>query len=124
MLMENDDSDGTVRSLPAVLGYGAGMATVLGTFEYTGGTLFGNKEIEEGDEFDRKTQLRKDYRKPGAQTIEELGEGRGKLMREVIGLRKLTNDAGIYGPGYAERRRQRIKETYGIDVPATPAPAS
>lgn len=24
---------------------------------------------------------------------------------------------GIYGPGYAERRRQRIKQNYGIDVP-------
>lgn len=25
---------------------------------------------------------------------------------------------GIYGPGYEERRRERIKERYGIDVPA------
>ncbi|KAK4910577.1 hypothetical protein LTR66_017424 [Elasticomyces elasticus] len=34
------------------------------------------------------------------ETINELGEGRG-----------------IYGPGYEERRAQRIKEAYGIDVP-------
>jgi hypothetical protein len=27
---------------------------------------------------------------------------------------------GIYGPGYDERRRERIKEKYGIDVPAKP----
>jgi len=27
------------------------------------------------------------------------------------------SSAGIYGPGYAERRRQRIKQNYGIDVP-------
>ena len=26
-------------------------------------------------------------------------------------------EAGIYGPGYEERRRQRLKENYGIDVP-------
>jgi hypothetical protein len=25
--------------------------------------------------------------------------------------------AGIYAPGYAERRAERIKERYGIDVP-------
>ena len=24
---------------------------------------------------------------------------------------------GIYGPGYRERRAQRLKENYGIDVP-------
>lgn len=29
----------------------------------------------------------------------------------------LTTDPGIYGPGYEERRKQRIKENYGIDVP-------
>ena len=23
---------------------------------------------------------------------------------------------GIYGPGYEERRKQRIKEKYGIDI--------
>ena len=29
----------------------------------------------------------------------------------------LIKDAGVYGPGYEERRAQRIKENYGIDVP-------
>jgi hypothetical protein len=29
--------------------------------------------------------------------------------------------AGIYGPGYEERRRQRILEKYGIDVKAAQA---
>lgn len=24
---------------------------------------------------------------------------------------------GIYGPGYDERRRERIKQRYGVDVP-------
>jgi len=27
------------------------------------------------------------------------------------------SDLGIYGPGYEERRKQRLKEAYGIDVP-------
>lgn len=36
----------------------------------------------------------------------------------------LTGIAGIYGPGYAERRAERIKETYGIDVPTSQVPAS
>jgi hypothetical protein len=29
----------------------------------------------------------------------------------------MTMNPGIYGPGYEERRKQRIKENYGIDVP-------
>jgi hypothetical protein len=28
---------------------------------------------------------------------------------------------GIYGPGYEQRRKERIKEKYGIDVPTTHA---
>lgn len=31
---------------------------------------------------------------------------------------------GITGPNYEERRRERIKETYGIEVPTSPVPAS
>ena len=31
---------------------------------------------------------------------------------------------GIYGPNYEERRRERIKEAYGIEVPTQPMPAS
>jgi hypothetical protein len=27
-------------------------------------------------------------------------------------------ETGIYAPGYDERRKERIKEKYGIDVPA------
>lgn len=28
---------------------------------------------------------------------------------------------GIYAPGYEERRRERIKQNYGIDVPRDPS---
>ena len=31
---------------------------------------------------------------------------------------------GITGPNYEERRRERIKESYGIEVPTSPVPAS
>jgi len=89
------------RTMPAVLGYGAGLALLLGTFDYTGGVLTGYEKDPGVDEYDRKEQLRKNRRRPIQETINELGEGRG-----------------IYGPGYEERRRERIKQTYGIEVPA------
>ncbi|BDD55580.1 hypothetical protein MPDQ_002105 [Monascus purpureus] len=96
------------RTFPALLGYGATLATLTGFFEYTGGTLFGYKKNNVNvDEFERREQLRKSYRRPAEETIAELGEGRG-----------------IYAPGYAERRRDRIKEAYGIEVPITAPPAS
>ncbi|MCJ1378027.1 hypothetical protein MMC17_001123 [Xylographa soralifera] len=88
------------RTMPAVLGYGAGLAVFLGTFDYTGGVLTGYEKDPNVDEYDRKEQLRKSRRMPIQETINDLGEGRG-----------------IYGPGYEERRRERIKQNYGIDVP-------
>ena len=66
-----------VRSLPAVLGYGAGAAVLLGTFDYTGGILTGYTKDPEEDEFARKQFLRKNRRKPVEDTLAELGEGRG-----------------------------------------------
>ncbi|RAL61967.1 hypothetical protein DID88_002456 [Monilinia fructigena] len=83
---------------PAVLGFGALTAVVLSAFNYTGGTLGGYKRGPNEDEFERKEHLRRNRRIPVEQTLAELGEGRG-----------------IYGPGYDERRRERIKERYGID---------
>ncbi|KAI9052486.1 hypothetical protein LZ554_003830 [Drepanopeziza brunnea f. sp. 'monogermtubi'] len=86
---------------PAVLGFGALSAVVLGAYDYTGGALTGYGKDSEMDEFERKEILRKNRRRPIDQTISEIGEGRG-----------------VYGPGYDERRRERIKEKYGIEVPA------
>lgn len=94
-------------------------------FEYTGGTLFGYKRDASVDEFDRRTALRKAFQTPGEQTISEVGEGRGMCL--LSGRRyclPLLISLGIYGPGYEERRRQRIKEAYGIEVPTSPVPAS
>ncbi|KAI9932782.1 hypothetical protein ASPWEDRAFT_63792 [Aspergillus wentii DTO 134E9] len=95
------------RSFPAVLGYGAALATAMGAFEFTGGSLWGYKKETVEDEFERRTKLRTAYRTPAEQTFSELGEGRG-----------------IVAPGYAERRAERIKEAYGVEVPTSQAPAS
>ncbi|WPG98038.1 Hypothetical protein R9X50_00082200 [Acrodontium crateriforme] len=89
------------RSAPAVFGYGSALAVLLGTFTYTGGSLIGFKADNNIDEVSRKEELRKNRRKPIEEIVNELGEGRG-----------------IYGPGYEERRAQRIKDAYGIEVPA------
>ncbi|KAJ5631234.1 uncharacterized protein N7484_011334 [Penicillium longicatenatum] len=94
------------RAFPAVLGYGVALSTVLVAFEYTNG-LYGYQKDRSEDEFERRQKLRKNYQTPAEQTFAELGEGRG-----------------IYGPNYEERRAERIKEAYGIDVPTGKVPAS
>lgn len=66
-----------VRSFPALLGYGAALSTVMSAYEYTGGSLFGYSKDKNVDEYDRRTQLRKNFQSPGEQTLAELGEGRG-----------------------------------------------
>ncbi|KAI9844920.1 MAG: hypothetical protein M1837_005206 [Sclerophora amabilis] len=91
------------RRLPSVLGHGAGAAVLLGVFDYTGGVLTGYTKDPEVDEFERKQALRKNRRRPIQETVDELGEGRG-----------------IYGPGYQERRRERLRDKYGLEVPAVP----
>lgn len=49
---------------------------------------------------------------------EEVGR---KLSGYKVDLTQLTGLLGIYGPGYQERRRERIKNRYGIDVSTTAA---
>ncbi|QDS77870.1 hypothetical protein FKW77_000262 [Venturia effusa] len=93
------------RTMPAVLGYGAGLAIAAFTFDYTKTSLSGQKNDPTVDEFERKMAMRKNRKRPIEETIAELGEGRG-----------------IYAPGYEERRRQRIKENYGIEI-TVPLPA-
>lgn len=67
-----------VRTLPAVLGYGAALAVILGTYDYTGGALTGYDKDPNVDEYLRKQELRKNRRRPIQETLEELGEGRGR----------------------------------------------
>ncbi|MCJ1274104.1 hypothetical protein MMC21_001899 [Puttea exsequens] len=89
-------------NFPAVIGLGAGLAVAQGVFDYTGGRFAGYERDPNVDEWERKEHLRYNRRRPLQETIEQLGEGRG-----------------IYAPGYRERRADRIKEHYGIDVPRT-----
>lgn len=67
------------RSMPAVLGCGVALATIIGVFEYTGGQLMPTGKDPQVDDFDRKEALKKRYRRPVQETINEIGEGRGIL---------------------------------------------
>lgn len=90
----------------------------MGAYDYTGGALSGYKKDKEMDEFERKEYLRKNRRIPIEQTISELGEGRGMDPTYCPNTPANFRILGIYAPGYDERRKERIKEKYGIDVPA------
>ncbi|EDU45777.1 NADH-ubiquinone oxidoreductase a subunit [Pyrenophora tritici-repentis] len=92
------------RSLPYMLGAGALFATGMATFNYVGGIRgVGDirDQVDDDGEVERREELKKVRRRPLSETLEQLGEGRG-----------------IYGPGWEERRRQRLLEKYGIDVKA------
>lgn len=88
------------RSMVSTLGGALALGGAMGVISYTGRSIFESS----GDEasFDRmayKDEVKSRFRRPLNETINELGEGRG-----------------IYGPGYEERRKQRIKERYGFDI--------
>ncbi|KAK4192294.1 Tim17/Tim22/Tim23/Pmp24 family-domain-containing protein [Podospora australis] len=85
--------------IPRIIGYGLVTSLALAVFEYTGGRIEGRRRDPEADEFERKEKLRLMRRRPLEETIAEIGEGRG-----------------IRPPGYEERRRERLKEKYGIDI--------
>lgn len=80
--------------------------------------MFGTPDIhpQEG-RWPTKEDLRKRFSRPLNETINELGEGRGMLFLFRPGEDVLILVAGIYAPGYNERRKQRIKDNHGIEVP-------
>ncbi|KAI0474203.1 hypothetical protein F4859DRAFT_504664 [Xylaria cf. heliscus] len=83
-----------------IIGYGSAFSVIMTTFDYTGGSLRGKRtENAEMDDYERKEYLRKNRRRPIEETIADIGEGRG-----------------IKPPGYEERRRQRLKEKYGVEI--------
>ncbi|KAL2117403.1 hypothetical protein VTJ04DRAFT_7063 [Mycothermus thermophilus] len=83
----------------SVLGWSLFTGSSIGTFAYTGNTLRGYFTRQGEEEWERKERLRLTRRRPIEETLANIGEGRG-----------------IRPPGYEERRRQRLKEKYGIDV--------
>lgn len=64
--------------MPSVIGYGAGLAAILGTFDYSGGRLSGAPRDPNHDEYAWKDELRKNRRRPLEETIANVGEGRGR----------------------------------------------
>jgi hypothetical protein len=66
-----------VRTTPAVMGYGSGLAIIMSAFNYTGGKLTGYAIDPTVDEVGRKEYLRKNRRRPFEDTVEDIGEGRG-----------------------------------------------
>ncbi|KAH6847264.1 hypothetical protein B0I37DRAFT_354030 [Chaetomium sp. MPI-CAGE-AT-0009] len=85
--------------MPRIIGFGVMTAVATGAWEYTGGKLKGYLNRPEEDEYARKEMLRKTRRRPIEETLANIGEGRG-----------------IKPPGYEERRRERLKEKYGIEI--------
>lgn len=108
-----------VRTFPAVLGLGAGSAVFQGVFDYCGGKFSGWDKDPNVDIVDQKEWLRKNKRRPVQETIDDIGEGRGESMLPFGGRYVECAVIGIYLAGYRERRADRIKQNYGIDVPRT-----
>lgn len=77
----------SVRSAPAVLGYGGALSVILAAFTYTGGRLSGYQRDPTVDEVSRKEYLRKNRRRPVDQIVNELGEGRGTNIPELLSKR-------------------------------------
>lgn len=69
----------TARSMPSVIGNGLALSTVLGIAAYSGSYMFGSPDLhpDEG-RWPTKEETRKRFRRPANETINELGEGRGK----------------------------------------------
>lgn len=70
--------------MPAVLGFGAGLAVIQGVFAYCGGGLEGWHRDPNVDEYERKERLRKERRRPIEETLSELGEGRGRAIFQTV----------------------------------------
>lgn len=90
-------------------------------FCYSGESISGFIQGYADEQLERKQELRHDTRRPIEETIAELGEGRGQneFTSQLSYWGATANYlSGIYGPGYRQRRAQRLKEAYGIDVPS------
>lgn len=64
-----------------------------GVFDYTGGALTGYEKDPDVDEFERKEQLRKNRRRPIQETLDEVGEGRGKTIFTSVKI--VSNNTGL-----------------------------
>ena len=105
----------TERSMAAVIGSGAAASVLMAVAFYTSQSYISSQQEAEEQKFVRKDEIRKRFRRPLNETVNEIGEGRGKCLT-VIACRITDSWLGIYPPGYDERRKERIKARYGIEV--------
>lgn len=71
--------------MPAVLGYSAALAVIMGGFDYTGGSLQGMYKDITLDEVSRKEMIRTTRRKPIESIIEEVGETERRINPFQLG---------------------------------------
>ena len=76
----------TERSMAAALGSGATLATILYAVNFAGSNVFGDHSRNPDDPIAEKDAIRKRFRRPLNETVNEIGEGRG--MRDVFGVLK------------------------------------
>ncbi len=102
-----------------MIGTGSAFATIMSIQRYTRGIKPNDEAYTPDDlDVDRKEDEKMRRRRPILETIEELGEGRGLYCCYYAMDFETYTMLGIYAPGYAERRRQRLLEKYGVDVKA------
>lgn len=78
------------RSIPFTLGAGAVFGTVMATYRYSKGLAGYESAVLDEDEVERREAMKKMRRRPLSETIEQLGEGRGRLP--FHGLTELPTD--------------------------------
>lgn len=75
-----------VKRFPPVFGLGAAVGLAHGLFYVLGNRIDSFNQAE--DEFERKEILRRNKRRPIAETIAEVGEGRGTFISQRLVLKK------------------------------------
>jgi hypothetical protein len=68
-----------------MLGLGSAVGVLMSAFTYTGG-LRGEQAHKERDEVERKWEEMHKYRSSWEETVEEIGEGRGNIVRLLMHL--------------------------------------
>jgi len=64
-----------------MLGAGVAFGTVMSAFRYTNGLTGYRISDNDDDDVERKEAIRKMRRRPLLETVEQLGEGRGRCHR-------------------------------------------
>jgi len=63
--------------MPSVLGNGVLLGVALAGAQYAGGNLFSQRSDPDEDKFVTKEEIRRRFRRPVNEMINEIGEGRG-----------------------------------------------